>query len=404
MNILVLCHDIPSPTFSDTLPVYHLVKCLHAKHNHKINIICFDCGNTEVDKTIEDFIIGDPIKFNVNNLFQSFAVTLVNMFRFTNLRYKIKSKILPNLLDYYYSPEMNKKIRYSLKKENYDLIYLTRPMASYVLDLNVPKIIQPYDAVYKWHEQIYESSKGFKKIVYKILYLMTKYYENNVYNKFNTGFVVTDQDKELLKYLNPNLNLIVIPNGVNLDYFKPIGKEDDVPSLIYVSDMSGSPTTENVLHFYNDIFPLIKEKVPDVKLYLVGRNPAKEIEELSSDPSVLVTGYVEDVRPYLSKSWVFVAPMIMGTGIKNKVLEAMSMGKSVVSTKIGAQGIQAFPDKDLFVTDIDELFAEYVVNLLLDRTLRETMGNNARKVMEKKYSWIKISEKVNKIFLSFYEK
>lgn len=404
MNILVLCHDIPSPTFSDTLPVYHLIKYLHLKHSHNIKLICFDCGNTTADKTIENFIKGDPIKLNdKNGIYQDFFVTLVNMFRFSNLKHKIKSKTLPNLLDYYYKPEMDKKIRSALKESDYDLIYSTRPMASYVLDLDIPKVIQPYDAVYKWHEQIYKASKGMKKIIYGVSSLMTRYYEKKVYNKFDACLVVTEDDKKLLKCLNPDLNVNVIPNGVNTEYFKPMEMEEEFPSLIYVSTMSGSPTTENVLHFYNNIFPLIREKVPEIKLYLVGRNPVKDIKDLSATPSVVVTGYVEDVRPYLARSSVFVAPMILGTGIKNKVLEAMSMGKSVVSTKIGAQGINALPDNDIVITDDNVLFAKYVVELLDDKELRKTMGNNARKVMENEYSWTKISEKLNNTFLTLFD-
>lgn len=401
MNILVLCHDIPSPTFSDTLPVYHLIKSLHLECNHNIDVICFDCGNTKADKTIEKFIKGDPIQFSdKNSISKDFLVTLVNMFRLSNLKHKINSKILPNLLDFYYKPEMDKKIKSALKESEYDLIYLTRPMASYVVDLNIPKFIQPYDAVYKWHEQIYKSSKGIKKAVYGILYSMTKYYEKNVYNKFDSCLVVTEESKKLLKLLNPNLNVQVIPNGVNLDYFKPMEIEEDFPSLIFVSDMSTSPTPENVLHFYENIFPLIREKVPKIKLYLVGRNPVKEIKELSVDPSIIVTGYVDDIRPYLAKASIFVAPMIMGTGIKNKVLEAMAMAKPIVSTEIGVEGINGKSGTNFMVTDKDKQFAEYIIDLLNNKELKEYIGFNAHDLIEKKYSWKLMSKKFNELIPS----
>ena len=326
-----------------------------------------------------------------------------NMFQLSNLKHKIRSKTFPNLLDYYYNTKMDKKIKDELKKSDYDLIYSTRPMANYIVDLDIPKVIQPYDAVYKWHEEIYKVSKGIKKILHYVLYLMTKYYEKNVYNKFDACLVVTEIDKKFLKLLNPNINVQVISNGVNVEYFKPMETEEDSPSLIYVSVMSGSPTTENIFYFYDNILPLIRNKVPKIKLYLVGRDPVKEIKDLSSDPSIVITGFVEDVRPYLAKSSIFVAPMIMGTGIKNKVLEAMSMGKSIVSTEIGAQGINVVSGRDMFITNDEKEFADHVLILLKKKNLRNLLGSNARNIIKNYYSWEIIVEKLNDIFVEIVD-
>lgn len=401
MRILVLCHDIPSPTFSDTLPVYHFIKSLHSDYNHDIKLICFDSGKTKINNDIEI----NTVKFKENNnIYSEFFTMFFNMFRYSNLKHKFKSKTFPNLLDYYFDSEMNKKIVNALEESEYDLIYLTRPMANYVTDLDISKVIQPYDAVYKWHEQTLKATKGFKKLFYKISYILTKYYEKNIYKKFDVCIVVTETDKKSLKFLNPDLNIIVIPNGVNTEYFKPIYVKEEFPSLIYVSDMSSNITATNILHFYNNIFPLIREKVPEVKLYLVGRNPIEDIKVLSSDPSVVVTGYVEDVRPYLAKSSIFIAPMIFGTGIKNKVLEAMSMGKCVVTSKKGAQGIIAVNNKDIIVVDDKREFAMYVVELLHNKLLRKTIGNNARTIIQTGYSWTKITEKLNNVFLDLFNK
>lgn len=397
MNILVLCHDVPSPTFSETSAVYHLIKDLSSDYNHEIKLLCLDSGKTRADNTIKKFIEG-KVKFNpANNMYREILCTTKNMFNFSNLMCKFKSKMLPNVLDYYYSPKMDKKIKSIIKESEFDIIYLTRPMANYVIDINIPKIIQPYDAVYEWQKQIFKASNGFKKFFYGILYLMTKYYEKNVYEKFDACLVVTEEDKKLLIELNPQINCYVVPIGVNTQYFYPMEVLEDYPSLTFLSNMGGSPTTENVLHFYNNIYPMIRKQMPKLKLYLVGRDPVKEIMDLSSDPFVKVTGFVEDVRPYLAKSSVFIAPMILGTGLKYKVLEAMAMQKPVVSTKIGAQGIKAVHGKDMFITDNEKEFAEFVLRLLNDKKLNDSLGLNSRRIIEEEYSWDKIAEKFNEI-------
>ena len=160
----------------------------------------------------------------------------------------------------------------------------------------------------------------------------------------------------------------------------------------------------NVVYFYNEVFPLIRQENPNVKLYLVGRDPAEEIIDLSIDPSVSVTGYVKDVRPYIAKSTVFVAPETLGTGIKNKVLEAMSMGKVVVTTSLGAQGILVRSGEHLVVADTSNEFAKETLTLLTDRRLRETIGANARKLVEEQYSWEAVTKVLNELLVTVLPK
>jgi glycosyltransferase involved in cell wall biosynthesis len=313
---------------------------------------------------------------------------------------KIKGKSLPNLLDYYFNLHMRDKILECLIEEKYDLIYCARTMANYVQDTNIPKVVQPFDATYEWNRQMFLNSKGMNKAIYYIMYKMAKSYESTSYKKFDACLFVTQKDKELINNISPKTNCVVLPNGVNTQYFKPIDVAEDFPSLVYVSDMSGYTTIENVHFFYNEIYPHIQKEIPNTKIYLVGRNPAKEISNLASDSNVIVTGTVDDVRPYIAKASIFIAPMIMGTGIKNKVLEAMAMGKAVVTTTIGSQGIDGISGKDFLVTDDPSKFAKFTVQLLRDKNFRELLGDNARTLIEKSYSWEITAKKLNELFNS----
>ncbi len=401
MKVLALSHDFPSPSFSDTLPMFYLIKHLSSLYDYEITLITF------LSEKVESRYIGElghycsietPIRTCRNKpIYRQIFRTIKNAFDIRNLSKKATIGIYPNLLDCYYSYEMHKKIENTLKKEKYDIIYSSRPMANYILDAGIPKVIQPFDAVHEWHRQVCLATRGAKKLVYRMTYILTKVYERQLYTKFDACLVVTQNDKKLLNLLCPEINCIVLPNGVDTEYFRPMNLQEEYPSLVFVSNMSGHPTIDNVLYFYNNIYPTIRKEIPEIKVYLVGRDPAKEIVALKSD-QIIVTGYVDDVRPYLAKSSIFIAPMILGTGIKNKVLEAMAMGKPVVTTSVAIQGIDAVQGRDVFTTDNPHEFAEYVVELLNNKRLREKLGRNARRFIENKYSWKKMAEKLDQIF------
>jgi len=394
MKILVLCHDFPSPYFSDTLPVFHTIKNLSISFQHKITLLSFISGEDRFYPDLERYCNVDAVlKVNRDMSFiDQLLLTVKNTIDIRNIIIKLRSNnSLVSLLDYYYDPYMAMKVSQVLAREKPDILYLTRPMANYVQNIDIPKIIQPYDAVHEWHRQRYQHTNNYKKILYLLTYLMTRHYEKNVYPKFDACLVVTNEDKRLLNLLSPRINTVVIPNGVDIEYFKPINIKEVFPSIIYLSEMSGSMPVTNILYFVNQIFPYIKKEFPRITLYLVGRNPVKEVVNLAKDKSIIVTGYVDDVREYLAKSSIFIAPMIMGTGIKNKVLEAMSMGKCVVTTSVGAQGINGVHEKDLIISDNPEEFSAWIIKLLKDRSLRNSLGNNARELIEKEYTWEKIA-------------
>ena len=401
MKILILTHEIPSPSRSDVLTFYHFIKYI-SKFGNRVTLLSLTTSENDNKHIIDDLkkycsIFTIEIKKN-KYMHKQILKTIKNTLCISNLSLKIEGRTFPNLLDYHYHPRMHKKVNECLNVGEYDLIYSARTMANYVQNIPLPKVVQPFDATYEWNRQMYVTSKGMQKIIYYIMYKMAKTYEKNNYKKFSACLVVTQKDKDLICSLSQETNCIVIPNGVDIDFFKPQDVVEDYPSVVFVSDMSGKPTIDNILYFYKNIYPFIIQEIPNIKLYLVGRNPAKEIRDLESDSTVIVTGTVEDVRPYIAKSSVFIAPMIVGTGIKNKVLEAMAMGKAVVTTSIGADGINGVDGTDFMITDSPNDFAKITLKLLNDVEIRNVLGNNARNVIEKDYSWEKNAEALNILF------
>ncbi len=321
------------------------------------------------------------------------ADTLISLFSFKNLSAKLTSR--NGIFDpsYYSRGYLQKEIDKIMAFHKFDAIYSDSGMAGYVARSELRKIVEPLDSNYKnWLQYFHENNFSFLKIYWFSRYLQTFYRETKIYRNFDFCVMVTENDKKCLeKYLS---NLTIVPNGVDIGYFKPMSLEKEHPSLVFVGAMNGEKNIEAIVSFYHKLFPLIKEKFPEIKLYVVGKDPDDRVCELSKDSSVLVTGFVEDLRPYIARCSVFICPHISGSGIKNKVLEAMAMGMPVVSTSIGALGINISPNKNIAIADTSEDFVKWILTLLNDRQLREEMGHNARLLVENNYSWNSCSDKI----------
>ena len=162
--------------------------------------------------------------------------------------------------------------------------------------------------------------------------------------------------------------------------------------------MDWLPNEDAVLYFYEQIFPLIEAQIPDVKFYVVGQNPTERVKQLSRHGNVIVTGMVDDVKPYIAKASVYVVPLRIGGGTRLKILEALAMEKAVVSTTIGCEGLQLTPNKDILIADEPENFARLVIQLAQDEKFRQRFGKSGRKRVEENYDWRSIGKQLNELY------
>ncbi len=217
-------------------------------------------------------------------------------------------------------------------------------------------------------------------------------YEQVMTPVFDVNVCVSENDRQILLERNPNLQIAFVPNGVDVEYFTP-RHDQGRPALIYAGGMNMFANRDAVLYFLKTIWPLIKHAVPDVRFFAVGQDPPKELLDFAArDPQVTVTGYVADVRPYVWDASVYVVPLRVGGGTRLKVLDAMAMGKAMVSTSIGCEGLDVKPDMHLLVADDPEVFAEKTIRLLNNPEHRAELGRNARGLVEQRYSWSRIGK------------
>lgn len=395
LNILILWRGIPNPYDASTSRIFYSLKHI-MKYGHNIAWASYNRGGTEnkfIDELKKYCNKIEIIDIPENKMGYKILHTFKDMLISPEL---VRNCFLPTN---FYSRKMRNIIRNLLLGKKFDIIYCDRPMLPYVWETNLPKVLDIVDPVLYSRYQVYlKETRIFKKILWFLSYHHHKLFEVNKYKRFDSCIVVSSIHKELLKQYLPK-NVCIIPYGVDLDYFNEVAAEEDTPSLVFVGWMSYFHNVAAICYFYNQIYPLIRERIRDIKLYIVGREPSKEVMKMAADKSVTVTGFVEDVRPYVSKASIAIVPIVTDDGgFKNKILEAMAMGKAVVTTTIGAKGIEVTPEQDILIADSPEEFASKVVELLNNKSLRREIGANARKHMEEAYCWEIMTDRLITVF------
>jgi polysaccharide biosynthesis protein PslH len=228
---------------------------------------------------------------------------------------------------------------------------------------------------------------------------LVRRFEARVYRFFSRVVVVSEADRDALLALDPSLRIAVIPNGVDTDFFAPASDTArDEQRLLFTGVMSYPPNVTAAEFLARELAPLVRAARPAARLAIVGRAPAPAVRDLSRLEAVDVVGEVPDLRPWLTGSRVYVCPMQSGTGIKNKLLEAMASGLPCVATPLALQGLQARDGVELLVGETPEELASHVVRLLEDDELAQTLGNAARRYVCAQHDWTAVGAAYERLY------
>ena len=217
--------------------------------------------------------------------------------------------------------------------------------------------------------------------------------------KFDTVIAVSENDKNLFQNKYDLKNVHTIPTGVDVDYFSPAVNANKVPSLVFCGSMDWLPNEDAIIYFAEEIFPAIIESVPDIKVTVVGRNPSSSLQNLIKQyPAMTLTGWVQDIRAYIAESSVYIVPIRIGGGTRMKIYEALAMGKAIVSTSLGAEGLVLENEKHITIADEPVEFAEKVIELINNEEKRSFIEDTAAEYVRSScFTWQKVASKFSKI-------
>jgi sugar transferase (PEP-CTERM/EpsH1 system associated) len=301
------------------------------------------------------------------------------------------------------SQMLQERVRQILDNEKIDLIWVSSaPMAQYVWRVHeIPKIIDFVDVdSEKW--RIYaERHAPPLSWVYRLEARRLGRYEEAAARLFDRSLFISLEETVLFRQRICDRPITVLPNGVDTDYFSPMQRNvafDGQPVIVFTGVMDYFPNVDAVTYFSQEVFPPVRKVIPQAQFYIVGRNPVRRVRELAYPPSITVTGAVPDVRPYLARAAVAVAPFRVARGVQNKVLEAMAMQLPVVGTSVAFEGIPATRNDGVRTANDPETFAREVVELLQgDKELRRQCGRQARRYVEQQHQWDSVGLQIERL-------
>ena len=387
MRILFLTHRIPyPPNKGDKIRSYNILQYLTKHH---------------------EVYLGSLIDEQTDIQYVAQLQSQVKEFVFETIRPKIKKicclrsflKAESISVCYFYSSRLQKKVNALFEQIDFDVLFcFSSPMAEYYFRSAHKKraakpLIRIMDLIdvdsYKW-TQYAEQSSGLKRLIYRHEACYLSQYEHRIAETFDHLLVVSEQEKNVFLRGLAATNLSVVTNGVDLDFFNPRHpqrQQAQKPTLVFTGVMDYWPNIEGVQWFVERVFPRIRAAIPATAFYIVGSRPTTDIRRLEHIEGIVVTGFVEDVRDYLAAANLCVVPLRIARGIQNKILEAMAMGKPVVTTSQAFEGIKAVSGQEIIPADGEDMFAAAVIDLLQDKQKAESMGAKARRCVETHYSW-----------------
>lgn len=393
MHILFLTQILPyPPTSGPKVKTWHVLRYL-SQRGHKITLAAF--------VRPEEFPYIDEVK----KICAAVHAIPVYRSRLSDIRYFLRSLFSnrPFLVERDDLSEMRSVVNKVVTSEPVDVIHadqLTMTQFAFPLILNNCKkpalVFDAHNAVWTITERMKENAPFYLKPPLWLETKRIKHYEGMIVSNFQATLAVTEPDRISLmdavhEYQGDSSSNVkpisVIPIAVDTNQIRPVAREENSLNILTMGTLYYPPNADGIRWFVQDVFPLVRQRMPKVTLTIVGKNPPKDFVRLAEDPqsNVSITGFVEDLDPYFAKSALIVIPVRVGSGMRVRILEAFARATPVVTTTVGLEGIQAESGREVLVADNPADFAQSVINLLQDKTLQERLSVNGRHLVENKY-------------------
>lgn len=377
MRLLCLTSRLPyPPNRGDRLRAFHFIE--HFSRDHDLTLISFISDEREREniRPLQQYF--REVHVIKKSAVRSALTTGLNIWR---------NEPLQSL--YYRDRAMQRLINQVIAANNFDAAYIHLfRMAPYLAKhTDLYRIVDLTDVISQEVVKSLPYRSWYWRFIYGIERPRIEAFEQLVAHNFEETWLISKSDRQILQAAVPKANIQVVPNGVDLDMFRPLAQPQSSNILIFVGHMGVFHNIDAAQYLAREILPLVQQSIPDCQLTIVGAEPTLAVQELAQNPAITVTGFVSDLNAYLNQAAVFVAPLRFAAGVQNKVLEAMAAGRAVVTTSLVNNGIGAEPGRDLLVADQTETIANQITNLLREPNLRLELGQSARVFVGRHFSW-----------------
>jgi sugar transferase (PEP-CTERM/EpsH1 system associated) len=380
-HILMLTPYLPYPPNSGGRSrTYNLVK--HLRHDYRITLVCF--GRPE-EQAFDLSPMRDLCDLIVVDRVPSPGTLKAARLSLTSSR--------PVTMRLYHTPEMIRTVADLLRQRTIDLVHVESfyMMPNLPDPIGVPVLLsEPAIEYVAWGRHAHVARPWYTRPAIMLEALKMRFWEPRAWSDATVVGVMSAVDRQIVNRATPGVKTALTPNGVDVDFFH---MDETVPrdshTAVYMGDYKYFPNTDAMLHLAKEILPLVRQKRDDFRLVLVGKDPPPELVALHNDPNIpiTITGLVDDTRPYLQSSAVFVCPLRSGSGTRFKLLEALACGCPVVSTTVGAEGLDAVDGQHMLLRDTPQAFADAILQILDDPALGARIGRQGREWVIQKHAW-----------------
>ena len=405
MRVLWLSHLIPYPPKGGVLQrAYHLLKEV-AKH-HDVDLLAFHQPNL-MRPLVSSLDEGIKEAQQVLNGFcrkVEFVEISSQQGRFSNYFLALKSLLTqdPYNINWLKSPDYMKVLCELLQSSDYDLVHFdTISLVPYFnLVGKIPTVLDHHNIEsHMLIRRAENESNVLKKWYFRQEGLRLEIFEKQFCPQFSLNITCSEIDKQRLQGIAPASWVEEVPNGVDVNYFKPDSSVEQEKSLIFIGTLNWYPNIEAVRFLAHELWPSLKAEVPGISIDIIGAEPPADIVRLSeTDNDFRVHGFVDDILPFMNKAAIYVCPIMDGGGTKLKVLDALSMEKALVAHEIACEGISVQNEKNvIFAQSVDE-YVNAIKLLIENEPFRRTMGAEARKLVEEKYAYEMVGKNLSNLY------
>lgn len=396
MRVLVITSNLPYPlTSGGKIRVWNLLKCVAQRHEVTLLSLLDSADETQFLSYLQPYCT--RVETVVKQRRRPRGKLLLRL-----LRTMLKGQPPRNGIAHY--EEMKRKVQEVASSQSFDIVHIEQShMAPYIEFIDhsdsAARLITLYDVGATQYERILKVESDLRSRFWTLLdlFFLHRWEPTYLARRFDKCIVVSPVDEALLHQANPALDLVVVPNGVNTTHYNLLPETPGSKEILLIGTMCYAPNVDGAIFFCKEIFPLIKQQVPDAKLLIVGSLPVDAVWALASD-DVIVTGYVESVIPYYQQSLVSVIPLRAGGGTRLKILESMALGRPVVSTTLGCEGLAVTHGENILIADTPADFAAQTIRLMNDEELKRRLILNGRRLVETTYDWEVIAQQLLQVY------